>query len=159
MPEKDAELKIEADLILTDLHVVDRWEAIDTLSELLLKKGYVTDEFAEKSKERERGFPTALPTKPTAVAIPHTWAEYCIDPAIAVGILDEPIPWIEMGTKDRLQDVQIVLLLSITEPKKQVHFLRTVIDYFVVEENIQNLLASNGVIEIQEMLVKGLNLE
>lgn len=159
MAEQSAKLKIEEDLICTDLKVSDRWEAIDVLSELLFKKGYVTEQYAEKSKERERGFPTALPTKPTAVAIPHTWAEFCIEPAIAVGILDESVPWIEMGTKDRPQDVRIVLLLSITEPESQVHFLRTVIDFFVIPENIENLLASNGVKETKAILAKGLDLD
>jgi PTS system galactitol-specific IIA component len=152
-------LKIESDLILTDLVVTDRWEAIDRLSELLLKKGYVTDQYAAKTKEREEGFPTALPTEPVGVAIPHTWAEFCIEPAVAVAILKEPIPWIEMGTKDKLRDVQIVLALSITQPEKQVHFLKTIIDFFVKPENIENLLNNNGVVTIQKVLAEGLDLE
>jgi PTS system galactitol-specific IIA component len=159
MPDTKATLKIEPDLILTDLSVADRWEAIDRLSELLVGKGYVTDQYAAKTKEREEGFPTALPTEPVGVAIPHTWAEFCNEPAVAVAILSEPIPWIEMGTKDKLRDVQIVLALSITQPEKQVHFLKVIIDYFVKPENIKNLLDNNGVKDIQERLVKGLDLE
>ena len=159
MPPADNTLKIEPDLILTDLEVADRWEAIDRLSELMLKKKYVTNEYASKTKEREEGFPTALPTEPVGVAIPHTWAEICLEPAVAVGFLKKPIPWLEMGTKDKLRDVQIVLLLSITEPEKQVHFLKVIIDYFVKPENIANLLNNNGVNTIQEALEKGLNIE
>ena len=149
-------MTIEDDLILCDLEVADCWEAIDRLSTLLLTKGYVRESFPEKVKERERGFPTALPTKPVAVAIPHTWAEHCLQPAIAVGILRTTIPWIEMGTTDRQQEVQIVLLLSITEPEAQVHFLRKVIDFFVLPENIQKLIQSDGVSTIRRALKEGL---
>lgn len=147
---------IEDDLILADLEVADRWEAIDRLAALLLEKGYVRESFAEKTKERERGFPTALPTQPVAVAIPHTWAEHCLTPAIAVGILRHTIPWIEMGTNDRTQQVQIVLLLSITEPEAQVHFLRKVIDFFVQPQNIEKLVHSESVSTVSRALQEGL---
>lgn len=156
MPSAEIKLKIESDLILTDLIVADRWEAIDRLSELMLAKGYVTDKFCEKTKEREQGFPTALPTQPYSVAIPHTWAEYCLVPAVAVGILAEPIPWVEMGTKDRMQQVQIILLLSITQPEAQVHFLRKVIDFFMKQENQEKLVSSDGVNSIEIALKGGL---
>ena len=152
-------MRIEPELILTNLVVKDRWEAIDRLSELMLKKGYVTEAFPAKTKEREEGFPTALPTKPYPVAIPHTWAEFCIEPALALGILAEPIPWIEMGTKDRWQEVRIVLLLSITQPEAQVQFLQKVIDFFIKEENQEKLIANQGVESIRLALHEGLNLE
>ena len=64
MPPADNTLKIEPDLILTDLEVADRWEAIDRLSELMLKKKYVTDEYASKTRSGRRAslphFPPSL---------------------------------------------------------------------------------------------------
>ena len=156
MPADEIRLKIESDLILTGLDAADRWEAIDRLSDLLLAKGYVTEDYCAKTKEREQGFPTALPTQPYAVAIPHTWADYCREPALAIGILAKPIPWIEMGTKDRMQQVQIVLLLSITQPEAQVHFLRKVIDFVVKPENQEKLVSGDGVESIKTVLEEGL---
>jgi len=156
MASDENEMRIESDLILSDMVVTDRWEAIDRLSELLLAKGYVTDEYPAKTKERELGFPTALPTTPYAVAIPHTWAEFCLVPAVAVGTLAKPVPWIEMGTKDREQQVQIILLLSITKPEAQVHFLQKVIDFCMKPENQEKLISSSGVDSIKAALQEGL---
>jgi len=156
MASEESKLKIESDLVLCDMVVADRWEAIDQLSVLLLAKGYVTDEYPAKAKEREVGFPTALPTTPYAVAIPHTWAEFCLEPAVAVGTLAKPVPWIEMGTKDREQQVQIILLLSITKPEEQVHFLRKVIDFCMKPENQEKLISSDGVESITTALQEGL---
>jgi len=155
----DAKLNLTNDLIMTDLDVADKWGAIDKLSELLLAKGYVRDEYAAKVKEREDGFPTALPTTPFAVAIPHTWVEHCIEPAVAVGILRNPVKWLEMGSNDKELDVQIVLLLSITQPEAQVHFLRQLIDFFTVAENLEKLINNTGVDSVREILKSGLPIE
>lgn len=159
MSKDNAKLILTNDLIVTDLVAADKWEAIDKLSALHLGKGYVREEYAAKVREREEGFPTGLPTTPFGVAIPHTWAEHCIKPAVAVGILKEPVKWLEMGTLDKELDVNIVLLLSITEPEAQVHFLRQLIDFFIVPENLEKLMNNSGVESVKEILKTGLPLE
>jgi galactitol PTS system EIIA component len=155
MADKGNRLAIESDLIETDMEVSDRWEAIDRLAALLRAKGYVRETFCEKVKEREREFPTALPTSPVSVAIPHTSVEHCVRPAIAVGVLKRPIPWIEMATIDHVLDAQVVLLLSITEPEKQVRFLQRVVDFFTSADNLTRLLMHEGVENVRHILVEG----
>lgn len=152
------ELRVEDDLILTNLGVADRWQAIDELASLLLEKGYVRDTYLERVKEREREFPTGLPTEPVGVAIPHAEVEHCIKPAIAVAILTEPIPWIEMATNDSVLDVQVVLALAITEPDKQVKFLQRAMDFFTGGENLTQLvsLQAQGSEAIRRLLSEGL---
>ena len=152
----DSRLAIESDLIETDTEVADRWEAIDRLAALLRAKGYVRETFCEKVIEREKEFPTALPTNPVAVAIPHTHVEHCILPAIAVGILRHPIPWVEMATLDHVLDAQVVLLLSITEPQKQVRFLQRVVDFFTSVDNLTNLLKHDDIESVKKLLIEGL---
>lgn len=159
MSTENAKLILTNDLIATDLVVADKWEAIEKLSALHLAKGYVREEYAAKVREREEGFPTGLPTSPFGVAIPHTWAEHCIKPAVAVGILRNSVKWLEMGSNDKELDVRIVLLLSITEPEAQVHFLRQLIDFFIVPENIEKLIKSTGVESVKEILKTGLPIE
>lgn len=159
MSTTNGKLILTNDLIVTDLVAADKWEAIDKLAELHLAKGYVREEYAAKVREREEGFPTALPTTPFAVAIPHTWAEHCIEPAVAVGILREPVKWLEMGSNDKELDVCIVLLLSITEPEAQVHFLRQLIDFFTVSENLEKLINNDGVDSVRDILKTGLPIE
>lgn len=152
------ELRVEDDLILTNLNVADRWEAIDELASLLLEKGYVRDTYLERVKEREREFPTGLPTEPVGVAIPHAEVEHCIKPAIAVAILANPISWIEMATNDSVLDVQVVLALAITEPDRQVKFLQRAMDFFTGGENLTQLvsLQAQGSEAIRRLLSEGL---
>ena len=156
MADTESRLAIESDLIETDMEVGNCWEAIDRLAALLRAKGYVRETYCEKVIEREKEFPTALPTSPVAVAIPHTHAEHCIRPAIAVGILKQPIPWIEMATLDHVLDAQVVLLLSITEPEKQVRFLQQVVDFFTSADNLTRLLRHDDVESVKKLLTEGL---
>ncbi len=156
MVETSDRLAIETDLIVTGMEAKDRWEAITALAAILKAKDYVRETFCDKVMEREREFPTALPTSPVAVAIPHTWVEHCIRPAVAVGILKRPIPWIEMATLDHVLDAQVVLLLSITEPEKQVRFLQKVVDFFTSADNLTTLLTYREVESVKKLLEEGL---
>ena len=65
------------DLIQLDLDVRNTDELFEVMSGRLMELGYVTGDFLESIKEREKEYPTALPIEPYAVAIPHTDPE-CI---------------------------------------------------------------------------------
>ena len=87
--------------------------------------GYVRSTFEDALLEREKVFPTGLPTQPLGVAIPHTDAEHVISDAIAVGILNEPVQFEEMGTEGGTSfvDVSIITMLAISNPKQMVPLL------------------------------------
>ncbi|MDA1372790.1 MAG: PTS sugar transporter subunit IIA [Proteobacteria bacterium] len=131
---------VSKDLIFSDMQVTDRWEAIDKLAAHLLAKGFVRETYADAVKEREKVFPTGLPTMPVAVAIPHCDIQHCIRPAIAVGILRDTVPWIEMATLVSWLNVKVVLLLCITDPQAQVNLLRDVVDFFAAPHKLETLL-------------------
>lgn len=60
------------DLIQLDLDVRNTDELFEVMAGRLMELGYVTGDFLESIKEREKEYPTALPIEPYAVAIPHT---------------------------------------------------------------------------------------
>lgn len=100
------------DLIQLDLDVRNTDELFEVMSGRLMELGYVTGDFLESIKEREKEYPTALPIEPYAVAIPHTDPE-CIKNAFIVCIrLKEPIPWREMAANEVVHMVRFVFLLG-----------------------------------------------
>jgi PTS system galactitol-specific IIA component len=103
----------------------DRNEAILKLVSLLEAQGYVKASFGQACLDREKVFPTGLPTQPVGIAIPHTDCEHVERGAIAVGILPEPVEFTEMGcTDDATVAVHVIVVLAISDPQAVTHFLR-----------------------------------
>lgn len=138
MPQ--AEVAIDADLIITHLRAKNYTEAITALAERLFRHGYVTDGFLEAVLKREDSQPTGLPLPDIPVAIPHAEAEYCKAPAIAVGILEQPVRFGEMGgDSGSTLPVQIVFLLALNNPDLQVEWLQRLVLLFQRPGLLQNL--------------------
>ncbi len=113
----------DPELVRLEMEAADAKVAISELADSLLESGKVHRSFAEAVLEREAQFPTGLPTPGAAIAIPHTDAEHCVEPAVAVGILKEPVEFAEMGSPETGLEVSIVFLLSITKPEDHVEWL------------------------------------
>jgi PTS system galactitol-specific IIA component len=90
----------------------DDAEAIRRAAALLVLTGAVTEEYADAAMDREREFPTGLPTQPIGVALPH--ADHGVRrPAIALMTLQEPVLFYEMGTGERQIPVTLVIMLAL----------------------------------------------
>jgi galactitol PTS system EIIA component len=118
------------ELIDTNLTAKDKEEAVRKLAALFSQYGYVKDSYADAVLTREKSFPTGLPTEDVHVAIPHTDVVHCIKPGIAIGVLQEPVEFLEMATLDQKVDVEIIFLLSITVPNDQVVWLSRLVSLF-----------------------------
>lgn len=104
---------------------VERDKAVLKLASLLEAGGYVRDSFGRAVLEREKVFPTGLPTEPVGIAIPHTDCEHVNRGAIAVGILPEPVAFQEMGClDDSFVDAHAIVVLAIHDPEAVVGVLR-----------------------------------
>jgi len=114
-------------LIIPHLQAGSDAEAITTLGNLLYQKGYVRDTFVAAVLERERTFATGLPTPEIQVAIPHADVEHVIRPAIAIGVLDEPVKFGEMGDPDGTVNVRIVCMLAVTQSEALVSLLKNLV--------------------------------
>jgi len=133
---------VRPDLIIIGLQAKSKEDVIRHLAALLQERGYVTDDYADAVLERERGFPTGLPTVDVHVAIPHTDTSHCLKPGIAVAILAQPVEFGEMATRDKTLFVDIVFLLAITDPKEQVKWLQSLIGMFQRPGLLQQLKVS-----------------
>ena len=71
---------LNIDHILLGVNANDAQDAIRLLTAALVQTGHVKSEFANDVWEREKSFPTGLPTMPLSVAIPHA------DPTTVCGV-------------------------------------------------------------------------
>jgi PTS system galactitol-specific IIA component len=114
-------------LVVPRLRATCDSEAITALATLLYQHGYVRETFERAVLERERTFATGLPTPEIQVAIPHADVEHVIRPAIAIGVLAEPVAFGEMGDPENTVAVRIVCMLAVSQSEVLVSLLRNLV--------------------------------
>lgn len=120
---------VEEKNIFVNMDVDSFEDLIPLISVNLLKSGDVDNNFIEKVLERERNFPTGLPTEPIAVAIPHAYPENVNNNKVAIATLKKPILMREMGGdfNDTL-NVSLVFLLAFNDANKHLNILQNIVE-------------------------------
>lgn len=118
------------DLVLMPMSAADAADAITQLGTLLQKGGFVKESFIPSVIKREQEFSTGLPTADIGVAIPHTDVEHVLKQAIAVGVLDQPVGFGEMGNPGNTVPVQIVCVLAVAKSEIMVKMLQSLVQMF-----------------------------
>lgn len=127
--------------ILLNLRVNDSQEAIQQMTTLLVESSHVEQAFAEDVWEREKTYPTGLPTQPHAVAIPHADPDHVNQSAVCFGTLQGTVPFAQMGTEgSTVLDVKVIVLLAIKEREKQADLIKQVVNLIQNREFLQTLV-------------------
>ncbi|WP_136314152.1 PTS sugar transporter subunit IIA [Actinomyces procaprae] len=121
---------LKRDLVRLDWEVRDQEEFFGRISAELRQGGYIRESFRDALAERERKYPTALPTAPEAVAIPHSDTEHIITPFIAPVRLAKPIDWREMGNDDVIHPVRFIFVLGFVQEDRHVEVLQILLQAF-----------------------------
>ncbi|MCT4566529.1 MAG: PTS sugar transporter subunit IIA [Maledivibacter sp.] len=132
-------------------------EALDSLSSLLQKEGYVKTSYINAIKEREKMFATGLPSEGVGVAIPHASIEHVNSPIIAVGILDKPVSFRMMGNHDEIIQVEIMFMLALNEHHAQIEMLQSLISLIQDKDlllRIKNCESTKELISVLENQLK-----
>ncbi|MCM3214143.1 PTS sugar transporter subunit IIA [Niallia taxi] len=150
---------INLDEEVVHLHVLaeNREDVMATLSEDLKRHHYVKESFLSSILEREKVFPTGLPLVTMGVAIPHTDPEHVIRPMISVAVLENPVDFIMMGSENTIVNVDIVLMLAISDPAKQLSLLERLMGVFQNDAAMSQLKYATSAKELVEVLDKELN--
>jgi PTS system galactitol-specific IIA component len=127
-------------------------DAIVQLGALLQKRGFVRESFVPAVLKREKDFPTGLPTAEIGVAIPHTDIEHVLRPAIAVGVLSEPVEFAEMGNPDGRVPVQLVCVLAILEPDKIIRMLQSLVTMFQSPAVLRQIVQARSAAKVVHVL-------
>ena len=143
------------DLIFMNIKGKDRNDVLSILATELYDRGYVKDTYKDAIIQREKNNPTGLPTMGVKVALPHTDTIHVNEPAIALGILEEPVIFEDMGSGEELE-VEIVFMLAVKNPSAQVKVLKKLIDLFQDSELLISLKNSENKSEAYRLIQENL---
>ena len=130
--------------IFVDIEISNFEELVEIIAQPLLENKDVTVDFPKQVIERERVFPTGLPTQPIGVAIPHTNPEFVYNNKVTIAILKAPIQMEIMGgMNEGTVDVSIVFLLALGESNKQLNILQKLMGILNQEEILKALKNSS----------------
>ena len=109
-----------------DASCADNFDVIRNGFEKLRAEGHVKDTFLEACINREREYPTGLPTE-ISVAIPHTFAEHVISPAICMVRLSSPVTFSCMGEEDETVEVYFAFVIAFQHAGDQTPLLKKIL--------------------------------
>jgi PTS system galactitol-specific IIA component len=115
------------ELIFRDLEFSNREEALKFLSSQLRERGYVKEEYQQAILEREKEYPTGLPSVGIKIAIPHADHTLVNTATLAVGVLKNPVEFMCMDDPDKGLDVSIIVMLALNEPHGHIEMLQRVV--------------------------------
>jgi len=117
-------------MVIVPMQAKSAADAIIQLGSRLQAGGFVKDSWIQAALERERTFATGLPTPEIGVAIPHADVEHVLQQAVAVGVLEAPVEFGEMGNPDGTVPVRIVCALAVAHSKLLVTLLQQLVEMF-----------------------------
>jgi len=129
---------IQENRIEVNYFAKNQFEAIEMAAKPLKEQGYVSEGFVGAVMEREKNFPTGLPTS-VGVALPHTEADYVVNEGISILTLEKPIIFSGMGNPKEEVPVEIIFLLAINNPVKQINVLQTIVTIIQDEKVLQKI--------------------
>jgi PTS system galactitol-specific IIA component len=127
-------------MVVTDCEAESDEEVIALLSELARERNYVNEVFKEKILEREREFPTGLPTE-VPIAIPHVH-DGCLESFFSVAVMKKPVAFQPMDGSEAPVMSRIVFLFGITDPSHQTEVLGKFCTIFQNAELLYHYIAT-----------------
>lgn len=139
------------DLVFMNLDYKSSDEFLKYISDELLKKGYVKENFKKAIMKREEEYPTAIKTEKYNLAIPHTDSKFVNKPGIAFVNFKSRCHFKEMCTDNDI-DVDMAFILLVTDKDKQVVLLSKLMTLFSNNKFLENLHDENNISKIVELI-------
>ena len=150
---------ISPEYVQLNLDCKDADEAIEKMAQVFLKDHVVKPTYVQAVLEREKVYPTGLPSEPFAIAIPHAMAEHSNRAAVTVGVLKNPVQFHQMGAPEIVLDAQILFMLAVSEPKAQIELLKSMMGLIQKEENLLAIKNAQTQQDVAQLLNENLVFE
>lgn len=143
-----------AKLVLVDMNCTTAEEALTQIVGVMKEMDYVEPEYETSVIEREKQYPTGLPTYPYQVALAHSDPQYVMRSGIAVGTLQNPVPFYEMGSPGSILPVSIIFVLAVREKEKQTIVLKGLMNILNDRNAIRELKDASSSEEVIKILLR-----
>lgn len=144
----------EKSLVFTDIAFENVDQVIRFGANELYKNGYVKESYGESVAEREREFPTGLPTEPYGIAIPHTNSSHVLKNGLCILRLKSPVRFRQMGDEEETVDARLVIMLAVESGDGHMDLLTDLMELFSDEALLEKLASAGTREEILELLEK-----
>jgi len=151
------DLYFDESVILLDLEVNTKEEALGAMAKNLEDKGLIKESYLDAVIARENEFSTGLPTKGVSVAIPHTDVEHVNQKTISIAILKDPVEFGVMGDPDETTPVKLVFMLAMDKADSQLSLLQRLMQIFQDEDTLQFLANEKIKTKIMNLLADKLD--
>lgn len=145
-------MRVEQELGIIGLETDSKEHALQLLGSLLIKQGYVKEGFVESILNREKTYPTGLPTEPFGVAIPHTDGDMVHRSAVAFASLKDPVKFLMMGTDGKLVDVKLIFMLALKSPEDQLEILQKLMGLIQNPEMVSQMVHIKSVEALNDLV-------
>lgn len=147
---------LDENLVFPNLDLKTDVEVESFLADELKKTGYVKDGYKKALLEREKEFPTGLPSSAPAVAIPHANADLVNKTTLAIATLKHNVEFKNMANIEESVSVKIVIMLVISEPHSQVEMLQKIVEIVQDEELRRKITNTDSKEKLLEMINKAI---
>ncbi len=142
-------------LAMTNFEAASREALFDSVTDELIRLGFVHPTFRQAVKERESVYPTGIRTTEFGVAIPHVDVEHVIRNGICTVTLKKPVLFGMMGGEPS-DSIEVTCLFIILLNARDAH-IKLLVRFMNVLQNAEDLRkiqrAENGA-EIEKVLRK-----
>lgn len=111
-------------------------EAIRLCGKALLENGYVDQAFVEGCVNREKEYPTGLPST-IPVAIPHFQSPGIKENSICVLRLNQPIMFYRMDSSDECIETNLIFNLAIKGSDNHLEYLQALMTFLMDEDKLR----------------------
>lgn len=144
---------INENLVFAHLSATDSTDVISQLADALYKNGNVNADYKQAVLDREKIYPTGLPSGEICVAVPHTDVKYVKSPAIVFASLESPVKFANMADKSQTVDAKFVAMLAMKEPHSQVELLQNLMQLFQNQDLLKKFISLDSSEELYKDLV------
>ncbi|HBK6323896.1 TPA: PTS sugar transporter subunit IIA [Enterococcus faecium] len=148
------ELYLNEELVFRNVQAKTDSEVLAFLASEMYKKNYVKEEYIQAIQEREKEYPTGLPSTPPGIAIPHANYEMVNKTTLAIATLKDPVLFHNMEDNNEQLSIQIVIMMAIGEPHGQVEMLQKIVGIIQDEPLRQEMIRAGNDTELLELLKK-----
>ncbi|MFZ7132267.1 MAG: PTS sugar transporter subunit IIA [Eubacteriales bacterium] len=149
-------INIKEQYILIDHEAETQYQALEDLCKPLVEDKVIKKEYVDAVIEREKIWPTGLPTQPIGVAIPHADGKNLVNKSsLAIAVLKEPILFNEAGgSDDKKINVKVIFLISMDSSEGQIAILQALNRLFLDKEYLSKMGCAKSSKEVIGILSK-----
>jgi Phosphotransferase system mannitol/fructose-specific IIA domain (Ntr-type) len=128
----------------------ERDALLHEMADYLLGKGIVKPGYGDAVIEREKTYPTGIPTEPIAVAIPHSSRELVNKSTILVARTKSGVTFDRIDDKDLTVDVKVIFMLAIGSDDGEVEAIAKVMNAVQDEALVEQIASSEDADSIEK---------